>query len=860
MTAALRRGPRAVRRPSVAALPGLLLGLLLLTAACQRGPQELDVEITVRGHREVLEENGGGLVPWSIGRRSLGFCFDLPAELAGGEWEGLLVFGDRTAGRGYAIPAATMGSTLCFDDPVPTGLPDGSLAVCGRLVERRSGREYELPCREVQFRREDGIHEDLERRLRVIPAAHGSDGLEAMLEDYDASAREARDLRYPALAVRFELAAITALRQADELARARQRSTRLPAWLDLPEASGLGSDAALEAALLELHKPSRALPLLRQAEQRGARVAHPGRVGAATARASLQAAIGGFREAQALLEEALAACDRSPCNATMQLRAQGQLGTLIALNPDADDHDLRAAERRLSRALGGLSTDAAPVRATELVLALARIQLRLGRDAGPLLERARRLLETAGRRGQRLRDEILLIAGLQALSEGRTGKSLEHCQRITVATRPTNVARALSCVAQALRAEADPRTAMQAFAAALERYEAAARDSATVEDPAWRADDFARAARLAVELGQLPAAWGFLERLDNLTVGERHRAACRDRGGPCPPRAPATRQPVQFRAVALPEEVLLLRRQGDQDAVLERRTPLLRSELVRLLREGDAFLARRDEDTIAWRDLTAPLAEALVPAAPESLPEITTFALHGVLQRVPLAALGAGDGWLADHTVVALRPVGLAPPPASPGGPPLMVLARRGDGEDERYAAAFFQRSLPAATLLTSDDATGDAVARALPQAGALHFEGRGRFERAAPGASLLLLPDRPMSLAESLPGRLRFAFLGNLALPAWQPSEDSGEYGLGGLFARRGAAWVIFHLSPPDPQVARQLADGFYRALLEQRNVPKAYGAALRELRQQRPLADWARFILLQGSRDPSPAPDAPP
>jgi CHAT domain-containing protein len=100
-----------------------------------------------------------------------------------------------------------------------------------------------------------------------------------------------------------------------------------------------------------------------------------------------------------------------------------------------------------------------------------------------------------------------------------------------------------------------------------------------------------------------------------------------------------------------------------------------------------------------------------------------------------------------------------------------------------------------------------------------------------------------------ALPAQITFANLSGCRTGSWPITADRGRFGIAGLFARRGARWVVASRSPLNDQLAGQFNRIFYRELAQGQTVPQAYAQALAWVRQQVPAASWSSFFLLQGS-----------
>ncbi|MEM1203619.1 MAG: CHAT domain-containing protein [Acidobacteriota bacterium] len=440
--------------------------------------------------------------------------------------------------------------------------------------------------------------------------------------------------------------------------------------------------------------------------------------------------------------------------------------------------------------------------------------------------------------------------------------------------------------------------------------------------PGLRADAYYRAARVKIDLGDPTAAWHILERLDRLAVREEGRRRClettRDpalrarwrlrqekidqqllelaalegpaggkerlrrrlrrqalreslqRSARTLPACPGSEEtdgptpsPASWRAFALEDETLLLHRDGEGRVRLGARHSLGRADIASILDSVESLGAdpRTPRATAEerWRGLLRPLASAILPANAAELGPVATFGLHGVLQRVPLAALPieGEETWLADVTTAALRPAGGGTWPPNPvggaetPGEPVFVVDPRGDLGWTSRLPEVYRRLFPGANLLVRERARVAAVGAALEQASWAHFDTHGRFDEAFPELSGLELADGVLTVDQLSFGRRAPALinLSGCATGRWPTTADSGHYGLGGLLARRGVAWVVATTSTVKDRLMSDFNRGFYAALADGRSPPGAYGAALDSVRRRYPVAQWSRLILLHGA-----------
>lgn len=678
---------------------------------------------------------------------------------------------------------------------------------------------------------------------------------------------------------------------------------------------------------------------LRLAERHYLRVAHAYRFMVAVQQAEILALVGATEEGAGRLRAALAECDRAPCEENLLPTAYGQLAWLIQLDPDASPRELEEARGLLEKALSGPAALHNPAEKVNWQINFAYLQVRQGRDPAEDLRAARELLRgSAGGWERFFFGWSDAIEGWAAIAQGDPRRALDLCGRWTEeGASPRLAARALSCAAAAYRRLGEPEPALWSLEQALLLHEVAGPAQLGQRlplGPSQRADDYYEAVRLAVDLGEPQRAWDLLDRLDRLAASEEGERHCR--GGAADPtlerrraetarerdlllsRALALDLPASgerrrqletvrrnlkeqlqelsrrslpcpgaegggaegeklagFRAVPLPDEILLLHRDGAGSVTLDHRSAFDRRELHARVERIAEELDRRTLSDEEWRRLLAPLAEALVPRQPENGGAVLRYALHGPLQGVPLAALplagstspwaqasgravvartGARPLWLSDLATLAVLPAGLSARPALPGDPvatPLFVVDPRGDLPGGSELAALYGRAFPGATVLRGEAADRARFRRELRRASLLHLDTHGLYDPAFPELSSLVLADGTVSLSElaSLPSPSGLVNLSGCRTGEWPVTADSGRYGLAGLFARRGAAWVVASRADLDDGVARDFNRAFYEAAGAGAGTIESYRRALAAVRGSRPAVAWGGLLLLRGA-----------
>ena len=498
-----------------------------------------------------------------------------------------------------------------------------------------------------------------------------------------------------------------------------------------------------------------------------------------------------------------------------------------------------------------------------------------------------------------------------ALENHRAEEALAACGSAVVAEFPRLAAWASDCSGRGHRLHGDLDAARVAFETARLFLDYATPERlgrALAIGPGQRAEIVFRAARLEVDRGEPSVAWRLLAELDRWVAGDDPLAGCRDlepgdvarrdellaslarlegpasgrerqrrssvqrelserleelvrsRPGCADALVPRPDQGLDRRAFTVDDEVLVLHRDGDGHVRLAQRTEWPRAERVARLEMISRALAERRLDDLEWRRLAEPWGRALAAdlwdgSASETAdaPRPTVvFALHGELQRLPLAALpAAGESWLADHRTPALWPSGLGEAPAAQqGGAPLFVVDPRGDLASGRELSKDYRARFPEAEILAGDGARKTPFRQALGRAEWLHVDAHGRFDPAFPELSSLLLADGPLTLAElaEQPVRLRFANLSGCRTGRWVVTADSGRFGFAGLLARQGAGWVVASRDDLADRLAVDYNLAFYDRLAQGESVEVAHGQALAVVRRDHPAVAWASLLLLRG------------
>ena len=871
---------RATARSALSARRLGPAALVLALGACgsPRAPLVVDPRPVFRGHDDLMV-SADSAIPHVLGRsRSIGICVDAAPGADTSQWEA------RLLGGGFVAPAARLGTTLCFENAVPQELNDGAASLCTELRDRFDGRTQRLPCVPFRFDADDRGLRELEGRIPDAVAAGSSDRIDAL-------AGQARDQGFPALALRVRLiAAYTLRREGSETARAEagSRLREEPPWIGAPAASRWAGQLDYERAMLALDLRAglaRCWSDLRSAERRFRVCAERKWIAVVGKQAEVLSRAGALGEAKERLRAAIEACGAAPCDPALVRAAQNTLAWLVISDPDAGREELASCERSLEDLLDGDRAPREPLEHANLLLNLAFARLRRGEPPeAPLLQARERIGRPVSSRARELAGWADLVEGRRALAAGAPARAAAIGDRVG-ATGESGRLRAagLSCAAAAYRrlaargAEAD----RIARALVLQASPAATDLGQDVPlGPGQRAEDVYAAARLEVDRGRPDAAWSILRGLD---------AEAAVASGPAPPTlaplaatlddlerpasAPrrAQREGIRretldtmqeivraarsepggggaepaFRALPLDDEIVVLRR-TDAGAVLYRRTPMRRPDLVETIRATRAAIERGEADDARWIARLEPLARALAPR-PEDLGPVTTFAMHGILQEIPLAALPVGSGparrWLGELTTVAWCPAGAGTrergPRASPGEAVFVIDPREDLGVSSPPAGA---------RVLRGAAATRESLRSALARGRWLHVDAHARYEPAFPELSTILLADGLLTGQElaAWASGLEFANLSGCETGRSPVSADSGRFGLAGLLARGGVAWVVGSRAALPNGLAIQFNRELYAGLSGGADVPEAFRRALDAVRAKHPASRWAPLLLL--------------
>jgi len=693
---------------------------------------------------------------------------------------------------------------------------------------------------------------------------------------------------------------------------ARARLAAEPAWLGGHGAESLAGQTALQKAraFMTTERPRDARAEARRAADFYHSIADPLALSAVLLETGVLGRRGAYREATDRLHAELSDCEFAPCHESLMASARSSLSWWLAQHPDPPSAEVEFAIESLRSYLGTDLVGVDRVEVANATLNLALLEARLGQDPRlSLLKTQEVLAEWSGEKSEALKQWAELIEADWEVHDLPASAGARAEKTASVATSPEVAAWAWGTAGRAWRLDGQRERAAAAFERALVFHEHAVRGSVPESGPlslGRRSEDFYRAARLQIELNRPEEAWEMLVRVDTLEgdhlvpldcdpAGRSAREAWRRdllaelvvlerpassvRREQRRPMRRAVMEDLQeivrletqcrrsqragepdYRAFAVADEIFLLERRANAVEV-ERRTELSQEQLAAVVRA----LRGADRDSLSdeeWIAAVFPVAQALIPQDPKALSEVTSFGLHGVLQEVPVAALPvavpdrAHDvSWLADFTTV-LHSAGSdgrpAPTESVIDEELLFVLDPLGDLEGAKRLAPIVGELFPSASLVVGDSASSGAVLDRLRSASWLHVGAHGAYDPAFPDLSSLRLADGDLLGVElaNASDRLVGVNLSSCQSGRGEVTAGLGRYGLGGALSRLGVAWVVSSRSTLADDLAAAFNGSFYRALAGGETIPRAYSAALRDVRGSFPASLWSSFLLLGPSQ----------
>ncbi|MFN7967123.1 MAG: CHAT domain-containing protein [Acidobacteriota bacterium] len=881
-----------------------------------------------RGHQELVLTSAVTALPVFIGAKTLlEACLATPLDVDTSQWEVQWQV-DGQPSQTFRRATVRSGQAACFAMGATDGLSAGRHRYCGDVRDAFDQRAVGRGCIDLEFRPTDPAFDALTAERSSIMRAGDQSSVDQTTAALLELSNRAEQSGYPLSAFKARAISSYKLRRSgtpEALQQASELLDRHVAWLEAPASASAAATLAYERASLALERfgdDRRAWRELRIAEDRYAQVADPAFVTVALKQADIQSRAGATQEARQRLEAALSRCEQGPCRTDLVPAVRTTLAWVVLLDPDALPADLHSAEKMLEAAIDSGSPASDLVEQANVLTNLAYARARQGGDYIGSLQRARDLLKDSNARDSARAREVwawtYLVDGLASLSAGHDQRALAACAQIAQSRSPQLEAWSAGCRARAWLHRGVLDVAATEFAQALSAHMQAAPSRAGTDFSLGlgrRADDFYEAARLELLRGRARAAWELLEKLDALSMrdavdaeGSVDTTTASNATAPIGRELEAQRRPIasgsrqsrdaamsdwrdraqealrqrspsrrvsasagraiQFRAIALPDEVLLLQQRSNGEVLLHRRTAWPRGRLREAIEAVRASMREAIANDQDWLTLTAPLSAALVPDE-SALGAVTTFALHGILQAVPLGALPqagtmqAGN-WFMQKTVVAVVPANAraaAPADRTVDATPLFVVDPSANLRESRQLAQHYKRLFAHAALLEGSAATRTAVERAVDAASWLHLDAHAVYDALFPELSTIELADGPVLSADiqEWGRRLQFANLSGCGTGRWHPTADSGRYGIGGQLVRVGVPWAIATLADLPDEVAAAFNRALYDCLSQGSTIPVCFGTALRSVAQQHRAAAWAGVTLIHAS-EPFPEENAGP
>ncbi len=883
--------------------------------------QRDDAAFVPRGHQELVVLADATAVPVFTGKDSpIQACLSTALEDDTSQWEARWQV-DNATPREFVRPSVRLGRTICFDTVLADRVSDGPHRLCSEVRDAYDQRAVTRGCLDIEYRATDAAFDQLKSERGAILNSAGQDDAQDTVAALLSLCERAEQGHYPLSAFKLRLIAIYQLRRRGTLDAVNQAGELLgsrPAWLASPAAAGAAAMLSYEEALMSLERRGddrAAWRDLRTAEDLYASLADPSFVAVALKQADILARAGAVQEARTRLATVLQRCDAGPCRADLLPSVRTTLAWVILLDPDAEAADLQSAKQLLQVALSSGSASLDLVERANIWTNLAYAQARCGEPFEHALLTARQLLDglplEALSRAREVRSWTDLVEGLAELIAGQDARALVACSQASRRDSPQLEAWAAGCRARAWTNQGALDKAAKDYDSALSAHLRAAPTRAGADlslGLGRRADDFYEAARLELQRGHLRQGWELLEALDLLSIRgvesrdpslaapqpDTTRQIGRELSALRQPVATGTRQArneagvqwrdraqeslrdhyaarqtgraadraIEFRAIALANEVLLLQQRADGEVVLSRRTPWPRTQLRASIDAVRKAMEQGNVDDQRWFALTRRLAAALVPESSQLEP-VTTVALHGVLQSVPLAALPLFEAttpgsWLLQKTVVALVPAQARAVSGSDQvleATPLFVVDPSENLKGSHQHAIDYKQQFANGQLLEGKRATRDAVSRAIGGSRWLHLDAHAIYDNLFPELSTIELADGPVLSAdlESWGSGLQFVNLSACGTGRWHETADSGRYGIAGDLARGGVPWVVAALTDLPDAVAGSFNGSLYACLSGSGSIPSCYGDAVRAVAAKYQPAAWAGLMLIHAPADSS-------
>ncbi|ANM31037.1 hypothetical protein ABI59_17845 [Acidobacteria bacterium Mor1] len=875
-----------------------LLGLILTAVACGPGdrvPNLDDRGYALAGHDDLVTLDGR-LVPRVIRPdASLRLCLETRIGEDVSEWSARLAFENETGVEPLPVSRVSGGS-VCFERVLPPALDEGRAVLSLQVVDAYDGAVVLSDRLTLLIDRDNPVAAAVRAEYRDAIRKLGRVSTGDYVDEMTGVSRRAREAELPLLAASADAIAAYALRRdGSEASRATAgRLLRSPGpWFGHPLAAPRTADWHYErGALAQAQGPSgpNRLPEawlhFSEADRQYSRVASPKGINAATKRAEILRRRGKGEDAVDLIDRALSRC--ADCEPIQRSFARNSQAFMIAADPSSTSERLERARSALRQAIAELPEEAQPLERVNLLVNQGLLDARAGVVDEQLLALAVEVLERGVasdvERARELRPWVPLARGVAALVRGDPAGARRHCASIA-ATEPRVVAARAACLAEAWSEGGEIDRAWAAIAEALEIHQVG-EEAATRALPR-RDHDIRLAAWIALERGDPEQAWELLESLDRVTAeppsfrngAERKEllSALRTLHRPAGLSAQALRDAQmddvrrqltdsaespefrdggdddsrpKLRYGLLRDELVILRRHSFERVSVLRRTPVDAAELQAWTREIEIALQQGVLDDPAWRELAGRFGPLLVPPPSALSPRIELIA-HGILQRVPFAALPLGDGWLGDRTQVAHVVASIPRSRSTEGGHSVFVTDPTGDLYAAARSRAVYQRLFPQARQLGRSEAKVEALLAAVPGARWLHLDAHAEPDLAYPGLSRFRLADADVFVEEILAvgNKLELVNLSGCRTGAQRISAGGGRFGMGGAFAGQGVPHVVATRADVRDELVADFNEHLYTTLSAGGDVPTAYSAGLKHVSRRHPAVRWGALILLTPS-----------
>ena len=312
------------------------------------------------------------------------------------------------------------------------------------------------------------------------------------------------------------------------------------------------------------------------------------------------------------------------------------------------------------------------------------------------------------------------------------------------------------------------------------------------------------------------------------------------------------------------------------DTVTLSRTTVSRETLLRSTERVRSALELRADEPAVRAELNALYDQLIRPVAARFGPEATEVVIvaDGELSGVPFAALhdSARGRYLVEmhpsSFAATLRDALRRPATWKEPGKVVLVSDPAFDARAhpelarlraaQREVASLASSVYPGATVLANDEATPDAVTKALAGAEIFHFAGHAAVDDTRPELSSLVLASRggrdgagsltAMALAELDLSGLRLVVLSACQTLRARNGRSGGFDGFAGALAGAGAGGVLGSLWRVEDEPTRAMMDSFHREYRRSADAPRALRAAQLEMfRSSNPAlrapAAWAGF-----------------